>query len=83
LKTQYAELDRKLNERYAEVIAKTDKERISNVRQGQRKWIKHRDAGAKFYVSLFPKAEKEQRRFQFLCDVTAARIETPHEAWDL
>jgi uncharacterized protein YecT (DUF1311 family) len=84
LKTQYEELDRKLNKRYAEVIAKTDKERVSNVRQGQRNWIKHRDAGAKFYVSLFPESEKEQRRLQFLCDVTAARIETqPNEAWEL
>ena len=82
LKTRYEELDSKLNKRYAEVIAKTDKERVSNVRQGQRNWIKHRDAGAKFYVSLFPEAEKEQRRLQFLCDVTAARIETqPDEAW--
>jgi uncharacterized protein YecT (DUF1311 family) len=83
LKTQYEELDRKLNKRYAEVIAKTDKDRVSNVRQGQRNWITHRDAGAKIYVSLFPAAEKEQRRLQFLCDVTAARIETPDEAWDL
>jgi uncharacterized protein YecT (DUF1311 family) len=84
LKTQYEELDRKLNKRYAEVIAKTDKERVSNVRQGQRNWIKHRDAGAKFYVSLFPEAQEEQRRLQFLCDVTAARIETqPNEAWEL
>jgi uncharacterized protein YecT (DUF1311 family) len=82
LKTQYEELDQKLNKRYAEVIAKTDKERVSNVRQGQRNWIKHRDEGAKFYVSLFPAAEKEQRRLQFLCDVTETRIETqPDEAW--
>jgi len=84
LKMKYEELDQKLNKRFAEVIAKTDKERVSNVRQGQRNWIKHRDAGAKFYVSLFPAAEKEQRRLQFLCDVTAARIETqPDEAWEL
>jgi len=83
LKTRYEELDRKLNKRYAEVIAKTDKERVSNVRRGQRNWIKHRDAGAKFYVSLFPEPEKEQRRLQFLCDVTAARIETqPDEVWE-
>ena len=81
LKTQYEELDQKLNKRYAEVIAKTDKERVSNVRLGQRNWIKHRDAGSKFYVSLFPASEKEQRRLQFLCDVTAARIEAPDEAW--
>jgi uncharacterized protein YecT (DUF1311 family) len=84
LKTRYEELDSKLNKRYTEVIAKTDKERVSNVRQGQRNWIKHRDAGAKFYVSLFPEAQEEQRRLQFLCDVTAARIETqPNEAWEL
>jgi len=84
LKTRYEELDGKLNKRYAGVIAKTDKERVSNVRQGQRNWIKHRDAGAKFYVSLFPAAEKEQRRLEFLCDVTAARIGTqPDEAWEL
>jgi len=84
LKTQYEKLDRKLNKRYAEVIAKTDKERVANVREAQRKWIKHRDEGAKFYVSRFPEAEKEQRRLQFLGDVTAARIEThPNEAWEL
>jgi len=72
-----------LNKRYAEVIAKTDKERVSNVRQAQRNWIKHRDEGAKFYVPLFPAAQKEQRRLQFLCDVTAARIETqPNEQWE-
>ena len=82
LQTKFDGLDRQLNKRYAEVIAKTDKERISNVREAQRNWIKHRDEGAKFYASLFPAAEKERRRLQFLCDVTAARIETPDEAWD-
>jgi uncharacterized protein YecT (DUF1311 family) len=83
VKRRYEELDRKLNKRYAEVIAKTDQERVSNVREGQRKWIKHRDAGVKLYLSLFPAAEKEHRRLQFLCDVTAARIETqPDEAWE-
>ncbi|MFZ0918112.1 MAG: lysozyme inhibitor LprI family protein, partial [Candidatus Udaeobacter sp.] len=84
LKTRYEQLDRNLNKRYAEVIAKTDKERVSNLRQAQRNWIKHRDEGAKFYASLFPAAEKEQRRLQFFCDVTAARIETqPDEQWEL
>jgi uncharacterized protein YecT (DUF1311 family) len=83
LKTRYEELDSKLNKRYAEVIEKTDKERVSNVRQAQRNWLKHRDEGAKFYVSLFPMAEKEQRRLQFLGDVTVARIDTPGEEWDV
>jgi uncharacterized protein YecT (DUF1311 family) len=82
LKSRFDAMDRQLNERYAEVIAKVDKDQVSNVRQGQRNWIKHRDEGTKVYVSLFPPAEKEQRRLQFLCDVTAARIETqPAEAW--
>ncbi|MGI8821288.1 MAG: lysozyme inhibitor LprI family protein [Chthoniobacterales bacterium] len=82
-KSRFDALDRQLNKRYAEVIAKMDKDQVSNVRDGQRSWIKHRDEGAKFYVSLFPPAEKERRRLQFLCDVTAARIETqPDEAWE-
>jgi uncharacterized protein YecT (DUF1311 family) len=81
LKAKFDALDRQLNTRYAEVIAKTIKEQVSNVREDQRNWIKHRDEGAEFYVSLFPAAEKERRRFQFLCDVTAARIETPDEQW--
>jgi uncharacterized protein YecT (DUF1311 family) len=81
LKTKFDALDRQLNTRYTEVIAKTIKEQVSNVRENQRNWIKHRDEGSKFYVSLFPAAEKERRRFQFLCDVTAARIETPNEQW--
>ena len=84
LKTRFDTLDRRLNTRYAEVLGKTDKERVANVREAQRNWIKHRDEGAKFYVSLFPAAEKELRRLQFLCDVTAARIDTqPDEAWEL
>ena len=82
LKAKFDALDQQLNKRYAGVIAKTDKERVANVRHAQRDWIKHRDEGAKFYVSLFPAAEKEQRRLQFLCDVTASRIEVPTDEWD-
>jgi uncharacterized protein YecT (DUF1311 family) len=84
LKTRFDTLDRRLNTRYAEVLGKMEKDRVANVREAQRNWIKHRDEGAKFYVALFPPAEKERRRLQFLCDVTAARIDTqPDEAWEL
>jgi uncharacterized protein YecT (DUF1311 family) len=83
LKTKFDALDRQLNKRYAEVIAKTDKDRVSNVREAQRNWIKHRDEGAKFYVSRFPSAEKERRRLQFLVDVTEARVGTSFEFWEL
>lgn len=83
LKAKFGALDRQLNKRYAEVLAKMDKDQVANVREAQRNWIKHRDEGAKFYVSLFPAAEKERRHLQFLGDVTAARIETqPNEAWE-
>jgi uncharacterized protein YecT (DUF1311 family) len=75
LKTKFDGLDRQLNKRYSEILQKADKDQVSNLREAQRTWIKHRDEGAKFYVSLFPAAEREQRRLQFLCDVTAARIE--------
>ena len=43
--------------------------------EGERGWIKARDQGATFYVSLFPQTEREQRRLQFMGDVNAARIE--------
>lgn len=84
LKTKFEALDRQLNKRYSEIIQKADKDHVSNLREAQRTWIKHRDEGAKFYVSVFPAAEKEQRRLQFLCDVTATRIDTqPDEEWEL
>jgi uncharacterized protein YecT (DUF1311 family) len=83
LKTRFDALDQQLNKTYGDVIAKTQKDRVSLVRESQRAWIKHRDEGAKFYVALFPPAEKERRRLQFLGDVTAARIEVPPEEWGL
>src|SRR5216110_2489224 len=82
LKKRFEVLDRQLNARYAEVIAKVDKDAISNAREGQHKWIKHRDEGARLYVSLFPQAERERRRLQFLGDVAAARIEVPPGEWE-
>ena len=30
-----------------------DKDQVANLRQAQRTWIKHRDEGAKLYISLF------------------------------
>ena len=83
LKTRCDSLNRQLNEKYSAILAKTEKDRMPNVREAQRNWIKHRDEGAKFYMSIFPAAEKERRRLQFLGDVAAARIETqPDEAWE-
>ena len=53
------------------------------VREAQRDWIKHRDEGVKLYMSIFLAAEKERRRLQFFSDVTAARIDTPAEEWEV
>ncbi len=83
LKTRFDSLDRQLNEKYAEVLTHTEKDRIPVVREAQRDWIKHRDEGAKLYMSIFPAAEKERRRLQFFSDVTAARIGTPAEEWEV
>ncbi len=83
LKTRFDSLDRQLNEKYAEVLTHTEKDRIPVVREAQRDWIKHRDEGAKLYISIFPAAEKERRRLQFFSDVTAARIDTPAEEWEV
>jgi uncharacterized protein YecT (DUF1311 family) len=76
LKANYETLDRQLNKTYGEQVAETQKDQVLNVRQDQRDWLKRRDAGEKFYVSLFPSGEKERRHLQFLCEVTAARIES-------
>src|SRR6266516_5452386 len=83
LKTRLDILDQQLNKKYADVIAQSEKDRVSLVREAQRKWIKYRDEGARLYVSLFPEAEKVRRHLQFLGDVTAARIEVPPEQWEL
>ena len=82
LKKRFDSLDQQLNAKYAEVLAKTEKDRASVVRDAQRNWLKQRDAGEKLYVSLFPAAEKTRRHLQFLADVTAARIEMPPEQWE-
>lgn len=81
LKARYQKLDQLLNTTYTAVLAKTQNEYVSAVREAQRTWIKRRDEGANIYISLFPQAEREQRRLQFIGDVTAARIEVEPEDW--
>jgi uncharacterized protein YecT (DUF1311 family) len=83
LKKRFDALDQQLNKKYAEVLAQTDKDRVSLVREAQRKWLKERDAGEKSYLQLFPAADKASRRLQFLGDVTAARIDVTSEGWEL
>ena len=62
----------------------SEKDRIPVVRDTQRDWVEHLDEDAEFYVLLFLATEHEQRRLQFLCDVTAAGIETqPDKEWEL
>ena len=75
MKARFDKLDEKLNKTYDQVIAQTGKDRILGIREDERAWIKQRDEGAQLYISLFPPAEKERRRLQFLGDVTAARID--------
>jgi uncharacterized protein YecT (DUF1311 family) len=82
LKRRLDALDQHLNKKYADVLA-SDGEGVPLVREGQRKWIKHREEGVKLYVSPFPPAERERRRLQFLGDVIAARIEVPAGEWEL
>jgi uncharacterized protein YecT (DUF1311 family) len=82
LKQRFDSLDRELNKKYAEVLAKTDKDRLQSLRQGQRNWLKKRDTGEKVYVDSFPSAEKVSRRLQYLGDVTAARIDLPQDQWE-
>jgi hypothetical protein len=82
LQKRFDSLDHQLNKKYAKVLAKTEKDRVSVVRAAQRDWLKQRDAGEKLYLSFFSAAEKPRRRLQFLADVTAVRIETPPDQWE-
>lgn len=82
LKERFDRLDRDLNKKYPEVLAKTEKDRVPVVRESQRNWLKKRDAGEKIYVESFPSTEKAQRRLQYLGDVTAARIDLPQDQWE-
>jgi uncharacterized protein YecT (DUF1311 family) len=83
LKLRFDTLDRELNKKYAEILAKADKDRVPLLREAQRDWLKERDAGEKLYLQLFPTADRASRRLQFLGDVTAARIDVTAEGWDL
>jgi len=51
-------------------------DRIPNLRESQRNWLKARDKGLQLYLIAAPAAERERRKLQFLADVTAARIES-------
>jgi uncharacterized protein YecT (DUF1311 family) len=81
LKARFDRLDRELNTTYAAVAAKRKKEGEFSIRDVQRTWVKYRDEGAKLYVASFPPEERERRRLQFLCDVTAFRIAQPPQEW--
>jgi uncharacterized protein YecT (DUF1311 family) len=82
LKTRLDALDQQLNAKYATILAQAG-DRAPVIREAERSWIRHRDDGAKFYVLLFPPAEKARRRLQFLCDVTAERIDVADERWEI
>jgi len=82
LKERFDALDRELNKKYAEVLAKAEKDGVPPLREAQRSWLKKRDAGEKIYVESFPSTEKSAHRLQYLGDVTAARIGLPQDQWD-
>ena len=75
------QLRRRLDRLNAEMRTSYNKElnsensiRANYLRKDQTEWVKARDEGLKLYLNNTPKAEREQRRLQFLGDVTAARI---------
>ena len=76
LKARAGAADKQLNEAYAAKVKKVGKDRGSNLRESQRAWVKARDAGLQIYLAAAPAAERERRKFQFLGDVTLARIES-------
>ena len=81
LKARLEKLDAELNTRYAELMKAASEKDAGTLRSEQRDWLKQRDAGLKFYLSLAKPAEKERRRLEFLGDVTAMRLALPPETW--
>jgi uncharacterized protein YecT (DUF1311 family) len=82
LKARFDVLDKKLNDAYSAKLSKTAKDRVQNLRESQRNWLKARDKGLELYLSFAPAAQREQRKLQFLADVTAARIESLNASGD-
>ena len=79
LKARFDRLERDLNTTYTAVLAKADNSQL--IPDAQRTWIKHRDEGAKIYMSIFPQAKRESRRLQFMADVTAVRLAMSPNDW--
>jgi uncharacterized protein YecT (DUF1311 family) len=83
LKQRYAAVDKKLNQNYQKLIAEAEKEgkeTVVELKRSHREWLKARDAGLKIYLAAFSPAEKEQRRLQFLIDVSRAEAEADEDA---
>ena len=80
LKARFETLDKRLNDAYSARVSKVAKDRLQNLRESQRNWLKARDKGLQLYLSLAPAAQREQCKLQFLADVTAARIESLNES---
>ena len=76
LKSRFEMLDKRLNEIYAAKRAKIEPDRVRNLRESQRAWLKAREKGLQVYLNMASPSERERRQLQFLADVTAARIES-------
>jgi hypothetical protein len=83
LKPRLERLDAELNEKYAAQMKVTPENQRVYLREQQRGWLQRRDAGLKLYLSLAKPREREQRRLQYLGDITAARLELPAEKWHM
>jgi uncharacterized protein YecT (DUF1311 family) len=75
LQARFNKLDRDLNTVYKERVAKAGEGYLSELRDGEREWLKRRDAGVEVYLAKTPSAERERRLLQFLGDLTAERMQ--------
>jgi uncharacterized protein YecT (DUF1311 family) len=82
LKTRFELLDKQLNKVYSAKIAKIENDRVHNLRDSQRAWLKAREKGSQLYLNAASPSERERRKLDFFADVTAARIESLNESED-
>jgi len=83
LKTRYDALDQEMNrlreKHLADRATRDDDAILKVVRDSYQRWNKAREDAVRIYLPFAPKLEQENRRLQFLCDLTEEEVKQLEE----
>jgi uncharacterized protein YecT (DUF1311 family) len=65
LKSRFEMLDKRLNDAYAAELAKIEPDRVQNLRESQRAWLKAREKGLQLYLKLLHALNVKGASFSF------------------